>query len=220
MVSIHKARFTSFIRKVFEEDADKIDEEVSEKYGITKEELHPKKYENRKLKEEEQLKKDNKVTRPAQFNTDSKTDTQDTQERVEEDYIEGKNSKVVNLWGHVKKDVRRKDKDELRIQRLLESLQEDMEIKYETIKIGVNFDETDPYGLNYVVSNNKDINLNFSLYYIFDKNSQEFLYRQGDSRVDVEDKLRLLFKGNAELNYILDRYIRAVKLNHNNHTKN
>lgn len=207
-MSIHKARFTSFIRKVFEDDSDKVDEEVSEEYGITKEELHPKKYTKRKNTKEDSK---GKVSRPSGFQTKEGKETNSEEgARIPS----GEDDKVVSLWGYVKQDVSRKEKDEVRIQRLLDSLQEDMEIKYETIKIGVNFDETDPYGLNYVVSNNKDINLNFSLYYIFDKNSQEFLYRQGDSRVDAEDKLRLLFKGNAELNYILDRYIRAVKLNH------
>ena len=237
-MSLQKARFYSFIRKVFEEDMDLIDEEVSEQFGISKEELHPKKYAKRELERQEKERQEQEDLNQKQQkqqeereenkrgvgneegikNNHQRDNRQETNGNGNQEK-EVVNDKVLNISEYQREETKGyevQEDDDKRVKRLITVLKEELGNNYRSIKLGVNFDESNPYGISFqMLSKETELKLEFSIYYIYDLINKRYIYQQGKgSRVESEEYLRKLFKGNIEMLHVLDSYIRAVKLNY------
>lgn len=237
-MSLQKARFYSFIRKVFEEDMDLIDEEVSEQFGISKEELHPKKYAKRELERQEKERQEQEDLNQKQQKQQeereenkrgvgNEEDIKNNHQRGNRQEINGNGNqekevvkdKVLNISEYQREETKGyevQEDDDKRVKRLITVLKEELGNNYRSIKLGVNFDESNPYGISFqMLSKETELKLEFSIYYIYDLINKRYIYQQGKgSRVESEEYLRKLFKGNIEMLHVLDSYIRAVKLNY------
>lgn len=245
-MSLQKARFYSFIRKVFEEDMDLIDEEVSEQFGISKEELHPKKYAKRELERREKERQEKERQEQEELNQKQQKQQKQQEEREEnkrgvgnEEDVKSShqrgnhqetngngnqekevvNDKVLNISEYQREETKGyevQEDDDKRVKRLITVLKEELGNNYRSIKLGVNFDESNPYGISFqMLSKETELKLEFSIYYIYDLINKRYIYQQGKgSRVESEEYLRKLFKGNKEMLHVLDSYVRAVKLNY------
>src|SRR5699024_5296832 len=215
-----------------------IDEEVSEQFGISKEELHPKKYAKRELERQEKERQEQEELNQKQQKQQeereenkrgvgNEEDIKNNHQRVNRQEINGNGSqekevvkdKVLNISEYQREETKGyevQEDDDKRVKRLITVLKEELGNNYRSIKLGVNFDESNPYGISFqMLSKETELKLEFSIYYIYDLINKRYIYQQGKiSRVESEEYLRKLFKGNKEMLHVLDSYVRAVKLNY------